>query len=142
MFAVPGAAQGLVQLLNSTTSPELLLEVAWVLCHASFSQADVNRLVHLGLLKAVIRQSSLCLQAVSTTWPGPVHRYTATSCMRNFQGLLFCLTTDSFCECAAEFDYRSATAHLQVICFVGTGKYSLHHSIVGCSRIGTNKHRR
>ncbi|DBA93760.1 TPA: hypothetical protein ACH3X3_013822 [Trebouxia sp. C0006] len=70
VFAVPGAAQGLVQLLNSTTSPELLLEVAWVLCHASFSQADVNRLVHLGLLKAVIRQSSLCLQAGPTSTEG------------------------------------------------------------------------
>ena len=67
MLAVPGAAQGLVQLFNSSTSSELLLEIAWVLCHASFSQADVNRLVHLGLLKAVIRQSSLCLPVVSTT---------------------------------------------------------------------------
>ncbi|DBA90595.1 hypothetical protein WJX77_008981 [Trebouxia sp. C0004] len=70
VLAVTGAAQGLVQLLNSTTSPELLLEIAWVLCHASFSQADVNRLVHLGLLKAVIRQSSLCLQAGPTSTVG------------------------------------------------------------------------
>lgn len=70
VLAVPGAAQGLVQLFNSSTSSELLLEIAWVLCHASFSQADVNRLVHLGLLKAVIRQSSLCLPVGPTSTEG------------------------------------------------------------------------
>jgi len=61
--------------------------------------------------------ASTCLQ---------IHSLEATSCMRKFQGLLFCLTTDSYVRFADAFSNRGATAHLQVICFVGTGKWSLH----------------
>ena len=65
VIAVNGGAEGLIDLLGTSTSPELLLEVAWVICHATFSQADLNRLVHLGLIKAVMTQVNSCLQEVS-----------------------------------------------------------------------------
>ncbi len=65
LFAVHGGAEGLIQLLSGTISHELCLEVAWVLCHATFGQADLNRLVHLGIIKAVMQQVSSCMQEVS-----------------------------------------------------------------------------
>lgn len=70
VFAINGAVEGMIELLGASTSTDLVLEVAWALCHASFSQADVNRLVHLGLVKAVMLQVGTCLQAVSKAWFG------------------------------------------------------------------------
>lgn len=70
VFAVNGGAEGLIDLLGTSTSPELLLEVAWVICHATFSQADLNRLVHLGLIKAVMTQVNSCLQEVQGSHEG------------------------------------------------------------------------
>ena len=64
VFAVPGGAEGLVRLLGSSSNMELLVEIAWVICHATHSQADANRLVHLGLVQPAVRQIHACVLQV------------------------------------------------------------------------------
>lgn len=65
VFAVTGGAQGLVRLLDSSTSLDLLVEIGWVLCHATHSQTDANRLVHLGLVPPAMQQIRACTLQVS-----------------------------------------------------------------------------
>ena len=64
VFAVCGGAEGLVRLLGSSSNMELLVETAWVICHATHSQADANRLLHLGLLQPVVQQIRACVLQV------------------------------------------------------------------------------
>ena len=70
VFAVPGGAQGLIRLLATSSSWDLLVETAWVLCHATHSQADANRLVHLGLVQSAMQQIRVCTAQV---WPHLQH---------------------------------------------------------------------
>ena len=64
IFAVNGGAEALIALLSNSKSNELLVEVAWVLSHASFSPVDANRLGHLGLIKVVAQRINGCLKQV------------------------------------------------------------------------------
>ncbi|KAL3130494.1 hypothetical protein ABBQ38_008311 [Trebouxia sp. C0009 RCD-2024] len=66
VFAVAGWAEGLIHLLATSSSLELLVETAWVLCHATHSKRDANRLVHLGLIPPAMQQIRACtVQACS-----------------------------------------------------------------------------
>ena len=61
MLAVKNSAQGLLQLLSSDQQ-ELVVEVAWVICHMTHGQeTDLNRLVHLGMVTSIMQ---LCLHCV------------------------------------------------------------------------------
>ena len=64
VFAVAGGAEGLVRLLGSSSNMDLLVETAWVICHATHSQADANRLVHLGLIQPAVQQIHACVLQV------------------------------------------------------------------------------
>ena len=64
VFAVAGGAEGLINLLGSSDDMDLLVETAWVVCHATHSQADANRLVHLGLLQPAMQQICACMLQV------------------------------------------------------------------------------
>lgn len=60
VFAVTGGAQGLVRLLGSSSDMDLLVETAWVICHATHTQAHANRLLHLGLIQPALQQVQAC----------------------------------------------------------------------------------
>lgn len=64
VFAMAGGAEGLVRLLGSSSNRELLVETAWVICHAIHSQADANRLVHLGFVQSAVQQIHACVLQV------------------------------------------------------------------------------
>ena len=64
VFAVSGGAEGLVRLLGSSSNMDLLVETAWVICHATYSQPDANRLVHLGLVQPAVQQIHACASQV------------------------------------------------------------------------------
>lgn len=64
VFAVAGGPEGLIHLLGSSSNMDLLVETAWVICHATHSQADANRLVHLGLLQPAVQQIRACMLQV------------------------------------------------------------------------------
>ena len=59
-----GGAEGLINLLGSSSNMDLLVETAWVICHVTHSQADANRLVHLGLLQPAVQQVRACMLQV------------------------------------------------------------------------------
>ena len=66
VLAVRNGAQGLLQLLGSEPQ-ELVVEVAWVICHMMHGQeTDLNRLVHLGMVTVVLQLCHKCVQQVST----------------------------------------------------------------------------
>lgn len=61
VLAVKNGAQGLLQLL-SHEQQELVVEVAWVVCHMTHGQeTDLNRLVHLGMVTAVMQLCHKCV---------------------------------------------------------------------------------
>ena len=66
MLAVDKAPEGFIRLLAPSTDPQLLEEVAWVVCCATFSPSNLNRLVHLGLIAPIMPQVQNCLQQVRT----------------------------------------------------------------------------
>ena len=67
VLAVRNGAQGLLQLLGSEHQ-ELVVEVAWVICHMTHGQeTDLNRLVHLGMVAVVMQLCHRCVQQVRLT---------------------------------------------------------------------------
>ena len=66
VFGMPGGPEGVIHLLGTATEAQLVVETAWVVCHATHSPADANRLVHLGLIQAAVQQACFCTQQVTT----------------------------------------------------------------------------
>ena len=65
VLALDKGPEGLLEILATSTDIPLLAEVAWVLCYAAFSQTNLNRLVHLGLISAMLPQLNNCLKEVT-----------------------------------------------------------------------------